>query len=115
MISSRFTSSSAGKIFARKESLTISYGPSKLQDLHLYCLAASLQLSHLQRSNEPQLGQLNLTHLSLGIIGLWHELHTGKVIADDILKLNFYRIYILLINGVFSQVKSRLNSFPKID
>jgi hypothetical protein len=51
----------------------------------LYALADSLQLSHLQSSREPQLGQSNFTHLSLGMIGLWHELHTGKAIVDDML------------------------------
>jgi hypothetical protein len=60
-----------------------------LQDLHLYDLAASLQLSHRHSSIEPQFGQLNFTHLSLGIIGLWHELHTGKAIDDDMLAADF--------------------------
>jgi len=55
----------------------------------VYILAASLQLSHLQSSTEPQLGQLNFTHLSLGIIGLWHELHTGKAIDDDMIETDF--------------------------
>jgi len=57
-----------------------------VHELHLYALAASLQLSHLQSNREPQLGQLNFTHMSLGIIGLWHEVHTGNAIVDDMLK-----------------------------
>jgi hypothetical protein len=60
-----------------------------LQDLHLYGLAASLQLSHLQSRTEPQFGQLNFTHLSLGIMGLWHELHTGNAIDEDMLPAEF--------------------------
>jgi len=73
-----------------------------LQDLHLYGLAASLQLSHLQRSKEPQLGQLNLTHLSLGIIGLWHELHTGKAIDDDMIQAEFLPNLYLAYQSCFS-------------
>jgi len=57
-----------------------------VHELHLYGRAASLQLSHLQSNNAPQLGQLNFTHMSLGIIGLWHEVHTGNPIVDDMLK-----------------------------
>jgi len=60
-----------------------------LHDLHLYTRAASLQLSHLQSSTDPHSGQLNFTHLSLGIMGLWHELHTGSTIDDDMIPAEF--------------------------
>ena len=61
----------------------------KLHEEQVYDLAASLQLSHLQiRSPSSQSGQLNLTHLSLGIIALWQQLHVGNDIVDDMLNFS---------------------------
>ena len=50
---------------------------------HVYVLAASLQLEHLHIKLLPHSGQLNLTHLSLGIMCLLHPLHIGNDIVDD--------------------------------
>jgi len=67
----------------------------------MYILAASLQLSHLQIKISPQLGQLNFTHLSFGIICLWQQSHVGKDMVDDIPQFFVNIIYTLLRNYTF--------------
>ena len=72
----------------------------KLHEEQVYDLAASLQLSHLQIRSTPHSGQLNLTHLSLGIIALWQQLHVGNDIVDDMLNFSGNIIYSFLRNYV---------------
>jgi hypothetical protein len=79
---SRFTSVPVGRILVINNSRAIFYGPEKLQELQMYGLAASLQLSQRQISTEPHSGQLNLTHLSFGIMCLLQQLQTGS--ASDV-------------------------------
>jgi len=47
-------------------------------------VADSLQLSHLHTKIEPHSGQLNLRHLSLGMMCLWQQLQTGNSRFEDI-------------------------------
>jgi len=69
-----------------------------LHEVQAYVLAASLQLSHLQIKISPQLGHLNFTHLSFGIMCLWQQSHVGKDMVDDIPQFFANIIYTLLRN-----------------
>jgi len=46
-----------------------------------------MQLWHLHSNIETHSGQFNFTDLSLGIICLLQQLHTGNSILDDIIIL----------------------------
>jgi len=47
---------------------------------HTYGFASSLQVSHRHMVDFPQLGHGKETADSDGLIGLWHQVHTGMFI-----------------------------------
>jgi hypothetical protein len=49
---------------------------------HLYRLENFLHFSHLHKSVSWQLGQWNFAALSAGLMGLLHELQSGRVTVD---------------------------------